>query len=205
MSAVETDDLFVVDANEIEKMIRKHRRAQKKSLRAGVPLWAKSSVHAKVWTIPLPPKKEVDERPPQKKLVEFVLDKKLIKELRRDTEDIAEVLCEIFTADEESGVETIASIPQNDNLLGLDDAFSTLLKTLLTKGSWQREEWETLAKQCGLMPDGAIEAINEKAFDTYDEPLIEDGLELTINDALIKKTNALFTLKARHESASGTK
>jgi hypothetical protein len=181
---VETDDFFVVDAKEIEKMIRKSRRAQKKYLRAGVPLWAKSSVHSKVWTIPLPPKKHLAGLAETQKTDELVLNKNRIKELRRDTEDISEILCEIFTASEGGGGDI--AIPKNDNLLGLDDMCSSLLKILLTKESWQREEWETLVRQFDLMPDGAMEMINERAFDNFDEPLIEDGDNLTINVALYK-------------------
>jgi hypothetical protein len=37
------------------------------------------------------------------------------------------------------------------------------------------------------MPDGALEAINEWAFEQFDEPLIEDDEPLTLNVSLLSR------------------
>lgn len=36
------------------------------------------------------------------------------------------------------------------------------------------------------MPDGSLEAINEWAFEQFDEPLLDDGEVLTVNLALLE-------------------
>jgi hypothetical protein len=185
----EADEVYIFDAREIEKLVRKNRRAQKKSLRAGVPLWAKGSVHANVWTIPLPPKKTPDvcaepQDEPQDECP-LALDKERMRELRKDTQDISKILYEIFAGDQARSAER-KPLPQTNNL-GLDGALAALLKALLARESWKKEEWEALAARFDLMPDGAIEIINERAFDAFDEPLLEEAGNLFVNAALVKR------------------
>ena len=43
-----------------------------------------------------------------------------------------------------------------------------------------RSEFERRAKEMRLLPDGAIERINDWSFDRFDEPLIEDGDEVVV-------------------------
>jgi hypothetical protein len=45
---------------------------------------------------------------------------------------------------------------------------------LATRDSWDRAEFETLAATWKLMPDGALDRINEAALDAVDEPFLED-------------------------------
>ena len=73
-----------------------------------------------------------------------------------------------------------------DNILvaGLDRAHTKLLHALVGQKTWTRPELETLAAQLGLMPEGALDRINEAAINACDEPLLEEGdLDiLTLND-----------------------
>ena len=43
---------------------------------------------------------------------------------------------------------------------------------------WERSELEELAEEHGLLLDGALEAINELAFDHFDAPCIEEDGDL---------------------------
>jgi hypothetical protein len=43
-----------------------------------------------------------------------------------------------------------------------------------------RVEFEQIAKAVRLLPDGAIERINDWSFDRFDEPLIEEGDDVAI-------------------------
>ena len=65
-------------------------------------------------------------------------------------------------------------------LLGLDVAHADLLTVLLGRPHWTRAEFEELCTDKGLMPDGAIERINETAFEKFNQPIIdgEDPLEI---------------------------
>ena len=55
-----------------------------------------------------------------------------------------------------------------DSLLGLGEPLSTFARTLLSRPCWERAELEDLAADLELMPDGALEHLNEAAFDAHD-------------------------------------
>ncbi len=46
-----------------------------------------------------------------------------------------------------------------------------LLLRLGEQASWVRSDYEKLVKEIGLLPDGALETLNEAAYDLCDEPL----------------------------------
>ncbi|HEV8240447.1 MAG TPA: tellurite resistance TerB C-terminal domain-containing protein, partial [Thermoanaerobaculia bacterium] len=100
-----------------------------------------------------------------------------------ETERVSQLLGEIFV---EEAVEAPAAPPpaasaKDDALIrGLDGAHSALLLTLAGAASWQRTRLERLADRLGLLPDGALEVINEAAFAACGAPLLEgeDPIEL---------------------------
>ena len=75
----------------------------------------------------------------------------------------------------------MSSTPAPGGLPGLDAVHSTLVRTLTRSSTWSRADFEREAGACGLLPDGALETVNEWAYDTYGEPLIEDGDPVTVN------------------------
>ena len=79
---------------------------------------------------------------------------------------------------------------------GLDSAHSALVAQLLGHGPLPRAEFDARAKALNLMADGALEEINEWAFDSFDEPLIADGDPVTITASL---RDRLFDLKGKAE------
>jgi uncharacterized tellurite resistance protein B-like protein len=62
----------------------------------------------------------------------------------------------------------------------LDGSHSSLLRLLGERMSWPRAEFEALAERHGVLPDGAIETINEAAFEKAGELVVDgdDPLEL---------------------------
>ena len=44
--------------------------------------------------------------------------------------------------------------------------------------------------EAGLMPDGAMETINEWSFDHHGDALLEDGETVVVNHALLKSETA---------------
>lgn len=110
------------------------------------------------------------------------LDHDKIAALKQDSERIAAMLATIFTqppteSEPEPQEPVVAG---SDGLLGLDPGLSAFLRTLLTRAAWNRAELEELAADRGLMLDGALERINETAYDKFDKPLLEgeDPVEL---------------------------
>jgi len=71
-----------------------------------------------------------------------------------------------------------------DLVAGLDATHSALVRALVAQDTWGRAEFEELAGTWQLMPDGALDRINEAALDAVDEPLLEDDDSdvFTVND-----------------------
>ncbi len=58
---------------------------------------------------------------------------------------------------------------------GLQERYAPFWKALRARPSWRREEAVVLAREHGLMLDGAIEAINEWALENVSAPLIDES------------------------------
>lgn len=71
--------------------------------------------------------------------------------------------------------------PPLPSLAGLDAAHSLFLRAVAKRSAWTRAEFEDLAAEHHLMPDGAIDQLNEAAYDLAGEPVIDGDDDLTIN------------------------
>jgi hypothetical protein len=74
---------------------------------------------------------------------------------------------------------------QTTGFAGLDARYKGFLTELLTRPEWPRPELDMLARAHELMTDGALEAINEWAFDRHGDALVEDGDPATIQRHVI--------------------
>lgn len=124
----------------------------------------------------------------------FKLDPARIAALQKDTESVSVLLSGIFM--EESLPEPVLVEPESDEevtppgLLGLDEAHSALARLLLSRPEWTREELGDAAADLELMIDGAIETLNEAAFDMHDMPFAEGEGVVTVNPELLEKLAA---------------
>ena len=134
--------------------------------------------------------------PPAKTGGGFALDPTVIQAKMAETAGISDLLTKIF--DDESqepepastnqncsknpnhGLEQQQSCPAN-TVGGLDPAHSGLVHALagLERLNWN--EFQDLAALHGLLPEGALDTLNEAAFEASDEPLLEGEETLTIN------------------------
>lgn len=125
----------------------------------------------------------------------FQLDRERIAALQKDTERVSALLSTIFTEDQET-TPPVSMEPQDTEptvstgLLGLDEAHSSLVRMLLSRPEWARQDLEDIAEDLELMLDGALEAINEAALDAFDAPLIEGENPLSINAEVVEKIEA---------------
>ena len=126
----------------------------------------------------------------------FKLDPARIAALQRDTEAISALLSGIFKEEipPESGfvepepeAEKEAPAP---GLLGLDEAHSALARLLLSRPEWTKDELSDAVADLDLMIDGAMEALNEAAFDRHDVPFTEGEDVVTVNPELLEKLEA---------------
>jgi hypothetical protein len=116
------------------------------------------------------------------------IDAARLARTRRDTEAVSALLSDIFA--EEVVVPQPAPI-EPAALEGLDGPHTELVELLELRGSMTRSEFERHAKEMRLLPDGAIERINDWSFDRFDEPLIEDGDEVVVTSHLRGKIAAM--------------
>lgn len=126
----------------------------------------------------------------------FTLDTARIAALQQDTQKVSALLSSIFTETEEEAApveepEPIAEdIPQSTATLGLDEAHAAFAHLLLSRPEWSREELEDAAADLDLMLDGALEALNEAAFDAYDIPFTEGDDPIEIGAEIVEKLAA---------------
>lgn len=124
----------------------------------------------------------------------FRLDADRIAALQEDTARVSALLSQIFT--EEPTVEAPAPEPveeeeaQAPSPLGLEEPYSTLVRLLLSRPEWTRAELEDAAADLDVMLDGALEHINEAAFDAFDEPLCEGDDLIEVHTDLLEKIEA---------------
>lgn len=125
----------------------------------------------------------------------FRLDPAKIAALQQETEQVSGLLATIFTEAEESlppaatdvEAEPEAGPPVATTLLGLDEAHSALARMLLSRPEWSREELLDVAADLELMLDGALECINDAAFNAHDMPLCEGDDPVSVNAEILEK------------------
>lgn len=121
----------------------------------------------------------------------FALDHATIQQRLADSDAVSNLLGSIFEEPEDdSGCpanvpervpEPDVHAPDEAPLAGLDLAHSRLLREIVIRDVWTRAEFDALAGRHHLMPDGALDTLNEAALDAADDPLIEGDEPLRIN------------------------
>lgn len=127
----------------------------------------------------------------------FTLDVNRIKELQQDTAKVSALLAGIFNEEVQAPADvvsmTVTSVDEveekGNNILGLDRSHTLLARTLLSKAAWERQELNEIAVELGLMLDGALESINDAAFDEYNMPFTEGDAPIEINPDIIGNIN----------------
>jgi uncharacterized tellurite resistance protein B-like protein len=115
-----------------------------------------------------------------------VLDPELIKARLAESARAASYLAEIFTEDDAAADAATPSgqsgivIPES-RAAGLDAAHNALLSRLAGQPSWTRDDFGRVAAELGLLPDGALETLNEAAFEAVGEPVCEGSDPIDIN------------------------
>lgn len=120
--------------------------------------------------------------------VELDLDK--VRAKLAETERVSRLLGEIFVDEEvATTAPPPAQAPAADDyaIAGLDGPHSALLLHLAGSTSWERARVERLADALGLLPDGALEVINEAAFTICGAPLLEGDELIEIDNEVLQE------------------
>jgi tellurite resistance protein len=157
----------------------------------GLPSVRTAGAPAPSYAIPQPP---LEVRPAS---VGVALDPELIKIKMAETEQAASLLAGIFTGEPTSSFTALTDhsaalgsrSPQAGNLLhpGLDAAHRSFLARLVDRPSWPRSEVASIAAGLGLMPDGALEIVNEAAFELVGDPATEGSDPIEVNTDVAKE------------------
>jgi tellurite resistance protein len=132
------------------------------------------------------------------------LDMTLVESKIEESKEISHLLASIFTDEESTTPHKIhpaatkpaakstrsrsqSATPSIQEISGLDGAHSELLLTLSKQGLWPREDLAAIAIRLNLMLDGALEVINEVAFDRYDQAVIEGDDPIEVNLDLLQE------------------
>mgnify|MGYP001212174796 CR=1 FL=1 len=120
----------------------------------------------------------------------FSLNEELIRIRTEETRQVRGVLEEIFAdqVDDQDDDNLTVDIPTTKNPLeSLDTVHQTFFHRLLEQETWERSAMHDLCKELGLMVNGAMEVLNEWAFDHANAPLIDDGEPVFVDVDLAKE------------------
>ncbi len=124
--------------------------------------------------------------------VGFKLDREFLKRRQTETKEVQSVLEAIFTEEElvENSQEQESSDIDNA-ASGLDNAHRSLYEKLISQEQWPDKDIQQCCKDLNLMMDGALEVINDWAFELVDAPIIENGDPIFVDLEIVNEINAL--------------
>ncbi len=121
--------------------------------------------------------------------VPIVLDQERVDAIIADTTQVSKVLHAVFSDDEEDGAadreEASTTTDHSEPFAGLDPKHQSLVAEVISRPSWSPQDFEKLAQHFGLMPSGALETINEWAFERYEAALIEEEETFEVNPEIV--------------------
>jgi hypothetical protein len=127
---------------------------------------------------------DIPAPPPSAKNTTIDLSK--LAGIRSETQNTASILGDIFKDETEveastSLTEEVPAVPEAAD--GLDGRQRAFLRELLTRSEWARPDFDGLAKRIGLMPSAATEALNDWAYERFDDLLIsgEDPIHVELS------------------------
>ncbi|MET7397135.1 TerB N-terminal domain-containing protein [Dactylosporangium sp. NPDC005572] len=120
----------------------------------------------------------------------FALDDAAIAAKLADTASVSALLATIFVEDEPQdaapGKPADPPQPAVAAVDGLDAAHSRLIRLLAAKPSWSRLEFDRLAAECGLLPAGALDVLNEAALDRLGDTVVDGDETLDVNTEILE-------------------
>ncbi len=124
----------------------------------------------------------IPSAPPETPADAVTLDAARVSAVMADTARVSQVLGDIFSDGDDDDEESVddSVVDADDGFSGLDAPHRAVVSVLITRHQWTEDEIAGLADEHQLMTAGALEAINEWAFDRFDDALIEeyDGYEI---------------------------
>lgn len=112
----------------------------------------------------------------------FVLNNELLALHATETNSVQNLLGSIFVDDTPEEQPFLAEEePNAPQMGGLDQAHNSLFEQLITKERWDRKDVLAACESLKLMLDGAVETINDWAYEQVDSPVIDDDEDIYID------------------------
>lgn len=123
---------------------------------------------------------------------DFVLNHERIAQLQQESAQVSALLAKVFAdeqVNEPEEPEPVVELTQDFGvgLAGLDAEHSAFLRLIIARTEWSRAELEAAASDMELMLDGALERINDMAFEHFDMPVTEGDDPVEINADILDK------------------
>jgi sirohydrochlorin ferrochelatase len=103
-----------------------------------------------------------------------------------ETKAVAALLTAIFEEDE-STAPPVPPASSDVSVNGLDGRHSAFARAVAERAEWSRDDLEALAAKHNLLPEGALDTINEAALDRCGEPLCEGDDPVTVTVSVAKE------------------
>jgi hypothetical protein len=120
-----------------------------------------------------------------------VLDPQVIEARLAESARVASYLAQIFTDDDPATSGSPGPGPaeafSGDGVRGLDEPHAALLRRLADQPRWTRSEFDNVAAGLSLLPDGALETLNDAAFCDIGEPVCEGTDPIEINSYALEE------------------
>ena len=118
-----------------------------------------------------------------------MLDPARVRARLAESEAVFGVLKDIF-AEREADAPSPPERSAAAGIWGLDAAHSALVRELVGRRTWSRSEYEDVAQRLRLMPGGALETLNEAAYEATGEAFVEGDDTLDVRLDLLSETVA---------------
>ncbi|NCJ06213.1 hypothetical protein GS597_06710 [Synechococcales cyanobacterium C] len=147
-----------------------------------------ATVTSSGYAIPIPLDEETKNAriKSKKETSEFTLNLETIRQKQRESARVASLLGDIF-AEEEAQSLSLELETDFESIAGLDTLHSQLLQVMAQQESWSRDHLEIQASNLELMLDGALEVINDVAFEICDESLTDGEDLIKINAEVLEQ------------------
>ncbi len=128
---------------------------------------------------------------PHKTDSSFKLDKASLALHESETKEVQNLLGTIFVSDEgEPQVATSETNIQTPSA-GLDSCHRSLYESLKVNEHWSVDDAEKLSQEFGLMLSGAVETINDWAFDRVDAPVLDEDDGIYVDMEIVEELEAM--------------
>ena len=111
------------------------------------------------------------------------LDPAKLQAKRDQTKEVSDILQDVFVDDEPEEELVVES----EGLVGFDGQHRQLLVALSQQEEWERDAYNALAEKFGLMPSGALEALNDIALENFDDDVLFDEECVVVNKEVVEE------------------